>query len=270
MARAKALKLDWTMAAAAAGVLYCIHKIRKIKPASGIGAMDVQVSVLNKAKKLFDAYDKAVEIAREQDAKADAIYDSFEKRGIDPFANENEKMVIDALYRAGLCDKNVITDVYANRRNARKELLNYVNDKIISIFPIPASDRKLLKDTISVVYQDRLLGVTRDFVNKQLENHRKIREIFNDGVGKVLESDYSSAVVTTKDGRHAVQFIVIGDQISVSAMQPTSANDRDYMGEWEFWDQIGYYTTLSGAKRGAKRWMERMGYELSDKDLNKI
>lgn len=34
---AKALKLDWTMAAAAAGVLYCIHKIRKIKPASGIG-----------------------------------------------------------------------------------------------------------------------------------------------------------------------------------------------------------------------------------------
>lgn len=90
------------------------------------------------------------------------------------------------------------------------------------------------------------------------------------GVGKVLESDYSSALVTTKDGRHAVQFMVIGDQISVSAKYSTSESDRDYMGEWDYWTHIGYYTTLSGAKRGAKRWMAKMGYELSDKDLNKI
>lgn len=38
---AKALKLDWTMAAAAAGVLYCIHRIRKgVKGTSGIGVID--------------------------------------------------------------------------------------------------------------------------------------------------------------------------------------------------------------------------------------
>lgn len=41
MAKAKALKLDWTIAAAAAGVLYCIHRIRKgVKSTSGIGAID--------------------------------------------------------------------------------------------------------------------------------------------------------------------------------------------------------------------------------------
>lgn len=146
---------------------------------SGIGNIRIPNAVLNKAKKLFDAYDRAVEIEREHDAKCDAIYESLEAKGIDPYAGENERIVVDALYNAGLTDENGMTDVIMNRLKAKKELLNFINAYIVTLFPIPAAERKLLSDTKSVVYQNRLLDITRDFVNKQLDHIRKIREILN-------------------------------------------------------------------------------------------
>lgn len=91
-----------------------------------------------------------------------------------------------------------------------------------------------------------------------------------EGVGKVLESDFDGALVTTKDGRHAVDFRVNGDDsIIVTAMMYAPEQMR-YGSDWDYWFHIGDYTTLAGAKRGAKRAMQKMGYELSDKDLNKI
>ena len=138
------------------------------KGIAGVGYASVPYRVLDKAKKLFDAYDSAIEIEREHDANVDVIYEDLQARGIDPFADENEGIVIDALYRAGLTDKNGMTDVSVNRLNARKELLNFINDNIVSLFPIPESDRALLKNTYSVVYQNRLLDITRNFVNKLL------------------------------------------------------------------------------------------------------
>ena len=166
---------------AAAGVLVLLG-LKKKKSVSGVGAAgigDVRIpsSILNRAKRLFDAYDKAIEIERENDAKADEIYENLRERGIDPFADENERVVIDALYSAGLTDKNGLTDVSVNRFNARKELYDFINSNILPLFPIPESDRKLFRDTRSIVYQNRLLDITRDFVDKQLEHKRKIQEI---------------------------------------------------------------------------------------------
>ena len=259
------------LGALVAGGLALMRTWKTKKSVSGIGYASVPSSILNKAKKLFDAYDRAVEIEREHDAKCDAIYENFREQGIDPFADENERVVIDALYKAGLTDKNGLTDVYVNRHNAHKELLDYVNANIVSLFPISAGDRKLLSSTRSIVYQNRILDVTRDFVNKTLEHNRNIREIMRSGVvGEVLESDFWGADVATTDGQHMVRFSINGDQIGVAAFYSTSEGDRDYMGEWEFWSQIGWYSTLAGAKRAAKKWMAKMGYELSDMDLNKI
>ena len=99
----------------------------------------------------------------------------------------------------------------------------------------------------------------------------KKEQAAKDGVGKVIESDYYSARVTTTDGRKMVQFMMDGDgeRIHVSAFQD-SGNDRDYMGDWDYWFSIGTYTTLAGAKRAAVREMRKMGYELDPKDLARI
>lgn len=170
--------------AAVAGGLFLYAKSKKYHPegllsVDGIGNIKIPSSVLNKAKKLFDAYDQAVEIEHDHEEKCDAIFERLESQGIDPYIDENEDIVNSALYQAGLTDENGTTDVYANRHNAHKELFDYVNTNIIKLFPIPASDRKLLSDTRNIVYQNRLLDVTRDFVNKTLEHQRKIREILN-------------------------------------------------------------------------------------------
>ena len=116
-----------------------LHNDPKLNPIiNGIGSITIPGKILNEAKAMFDAYDLACEIDREHDKACDAIYEDFQAQGIDPFADENERIVVEALYRAGLTDQNGLTDVMMNRHNARKELLNYINDRIITLFPIPA------------------------------------------------------------------------------------------------------------------------------------
>ena len=174
MSKADAIK-NWVIAGAAGALAWLA--VRKKKSVAGIGFPGVPASILHEADRLFKAYDIACEIEREHDAKCDVIYENFQAQGIDPFADENERVVVKALYNAGLTDENGLTDVMMNRHNARKELLNFVNAKIVPLFPIPASDRALLKNTISVVYQNRLLDATRNFVYEMLEHNRNIREI---------------------------------------------------------------------------------------------
>lgn len=89
------------------------------------------------------------------------------------------------------------------------------------------------------------------------------------GVGKILENDFYGATVTTKDGKHAVSFRADTYGISVDALLYYPEN-RNYGSDWDYWFHIGDYTTFAGAIRGAKRAMEKMGYELSDKDLKKL
>lgn len=90
------------------------------------------------------------------------------------------------------------------------------------------------------------------------------------GIGKVLENDFYGATITTKDGKHAVSFSANGGYgIRVDALMYYPEN-MNYGSDWDYWFHIGDYTTLAGAKRGAKRAMKKMGYKLSDKDLNKI
>ena len=153
--------------------------LRKNGRIGGTGSMRISSSILNKAKKLFDAYDSAVEIERDHEDRVDAIYENFEAQGIDPYADENEKLVIDALYSAGLTDQNGMTNVSVNRSKARKELLDFINDKLIAKFPFSASDKNALKNTYSVVLQNRLLDISRNFIEKAIEHNRKIREILN-------------------------------------------------------------------------------------------
>ena len=100
-----------------------------------------------------------------------------------------------------------------------------------------------------------------------LHNSPKLNPI----IGEVLENTYYSADVTTTGGSKMVRFSVDADgqRIYVTACQD-AGNDRDYMGDWDFWFTIGTYKTLEGAKRAAIKAMDRMGYTLDPEDLNKI
>lgn len=167
--------------AAGAAILACI---KKRKSTSGVGSVrNIRVSskMLNEAKRLFDVYDRTVEIEREHDAKCNAIFDQLDADGIDWMNTaEGERIVKERLFRAGLTDENGMTDVSVNRYNARKKLFDFVNANIVPLFPIPASDRNLLRDTLNITFQNRLLDITREFVNKTLEHNRRIREILNE------------------------------------------------------------------------------------------
>lgn len=241
------------------------------KAISGIGSTSISASVLNMAKRLFDNYDRLVDIEREHDEKCDAIYESFEARGIDPFAKENERMVIDALYQAGLTDENGMTDVAMNRHNARKELYDFINENIVTIFPIPASDREMLKSTRNIVYQNRLLDITRDFVNKQLEHRRNIREILNGEVGKVDYSDYDGARIITKDGLHAISFDIYGrGENGITVTAEMKGGGERYGFSWEYLSHIGEYKTLSGAIKAASKYAMIHGWVFDSDDFNKL
>ena len=122
--------------AAGVAVVACLHK--KKESTSGIGATIpylLQKSVLNEAQRLFNQYDDACEAERVYDLACDVVYENLQSQGIDPFNDANEKLVYDALFKAGLSDENGITDIYENRRLARKELLNFIYSKILPFFP---------------------------------------------------------------------------------------------------------------------------------------
>ena len=89
------------------------------------------------------------------------------------------------------------------------------------------------------------------------------------GVGEIIENNFYGADVTTTGGSKMVRFSTDadGERIYVTAFMD-SGNDRDYMGNWEYWFTIGTYKTLSGAKRAAIKAMERMGYTLNEDELN--
>ena len=60
MAKSKALKLDWKIAGAAAGILWCIYKIRKgVKGTSGIGSVDWHHAVWVAQNELGIDFDKS-------------------------------------------------------------------------------------------------------------------------------------------------------------------------------------------------------------------
>lgn len=89
------------------------------------------------------------------------------------------------------------------------------------------------------------------------------------GIGKVLDSDYYGAMVTTTDGRHAVSFQADRDgDITVSAFMYYP--DNEHRTDWDYWFNIGTYRTLEGAIRGAKKAMAKFNLKLSDKDLKNI
>lgn len=89
------------------------------------------------------------------------------------------------------------------------------------------------------------------------------------GVGAVQQLAYDDYVVSTKDGRHAVEFQWMSDgDISVSAWYKGDGSNQQF--DWDFWNHVGFYRTLAGAKRGAKKFMADRGYELKDIDLNKV
>ena len=162
--------------AVAAGLLALL---RKNKGADGIGGMYIPYATIDSAIRLFRAYDESCEIAREHNEQSDAIFDDLESRGVDISTEEGERIAADALYKAGLTDENGETDVYVNRSNARKKLLDFIYTKILPKFPLPKSDIALFKNNRNVVLQDRLLNITREF----LENKTGIK-----GIGKVKHS----------------------------------------------------------------------------------
>jgi hypothetical protein len=89
------------------------------------------------------------------------------------------------------------------------------------------------------------------------------------GVGTVRELAYDDYIVSTQDGRHAVEFQWMSDgDISVSAWYKGDGSNPQF--DWDFWNHVGFYKTLAGAKRGAKKFMEERGHKLKDVDLNKV
>ena len=147
---------------------------------SGIGKTMpylLQKKTLNDAQRLFMQFDDAREAERVYDLACDVVYEKLQADGIDPFDENNERLVYDALFNAGLSDENGMTDIYENRRIARRELLTYIYDNILPLFPLSKSDMDLFRNNRNVVYENKLLDVTRDFVQKQLDSHRRINEI---------------------------------------------------------------------------------------------
>jgi len=248
-----------TLGVLAVGAAAFLLARKHIRSTDGIGALGAPSSVLNKAKKLFDA-------------KCDVIYENLQAQGIDPFADENERIVCNALYQAGLTDENGLTDVMMNRHNARKELLNFIIDNIIPYFPIPASDRALFKKTNNWVYQERLIDMTRNYVDKTLEHNRNIRETLKElGVGKVEHSDYDGARVISKDGRHAISFDIYGrGENGITVTSEMKGYGERYGFDWEFLSHIGDYKTLSGAIKAAKRYWNTSGIQYNEKDFERI
>lgn len=263
------------LGALAVGAAAFLLARKHTKGASGIGKVRtpyiIPSSILKKAKSLFDAYDRAIEIEREHDAKCDAIYENLQERGIDPYADENERVVIDALYNAGLTDENGLTDVMMNRHNARKELFDYINANIVTLFPIPASDKEALKSTRSIVYQNLLLDITRDFVNKQLEHKRNIREILSGEIGKVEHSDYDGARIITKNGLHAISFDIYGSgENGITVTAEMKGGGERYGFSWEYLSHIGDYKTLSGAIKAASKYAMTHGWVFDSDDFKKL
>ena len=67
-----------------------------------------------------------------------------------------------------------------------------------------------------------------------------------------------------------MDFAANGDYgIRVDALMYYPEN-MNYGDDWDYWFHIGEYANLANAKRAAKRVMAKFGYELSDRDLNKI
>lgn len=89
------------------------------------------------------------------------------------------------------------------------------------------------------------------------------------GIGAFRELAYDDYIISTQDGRHAVEFQWMSDgDISVSAWYKGDGSNPQF--DWDFWNHVGFYKTLAGAKRGAKKFMKDRGYELKDVDLNKV
>lgn len=168
------------MTALLGGLLALLLLVRKRKSVSRVGSISPYLlprKILDNTQRLFMQFDDASEAERAYDLACDVVYDKLQADGIDPFDENNERLVYDALFNAGLSDENGMTDIYENRRIARRELLTYIYDNILPLFPLSKSDMDLFRNNRNVVYENKLLDVTRDFVQKQLDSHRRINEI---------------------------------------------------------------------------------------------
>lgn len=171
MTKAINIKEAWPIVAAGAAVLLCIH--RKKGKVSGIGAMlpigtgvgdSINPTIINKARELFENFDEACEIEREHSEKVDVVFEELEGRGIDWQSEDGQKIANEALFRAGLSDPDGNTDVYVNRINARKELLNFLQQVIVPLLPICDNDKELLMNISSITKQNDFIDLMRGYL----------------------------------------------------------------------------------------------------------
>ena len=155
------------LAALAAGGLALLRNWKK-DSVSGVGALYININraTLNEANRLFRNYDLACEIERDHSERSDAIFEDLEARGIDWQSEEGEKIANELLFRAGLSDRNGNTDVYVNKVNARKDLLNFIYYELLPLFPIKKGDLELIRNSRNYAKQDELIQITREYVNK--------------------------------------------------------------------------------------------------------
>ena len=130
----------------------------------GIGDLSVPRSILENVARLFAKYDEAREIQELTDLGCDVVYAELQEKGINPYDEKNWDIVNKALYEAGFTDENGNNDVWINRIEAKRELFAYIVDNILPLFPLKRSDIDLMRNTRSVVYQDKLIDLTRKYL----------------------------------------------------------------------------------------------------------
>ena len=222
------------IAAAAVGAWLCA---RKTKSVSGIGKVDINdfEELVILCKSIAKRLQTRVKIQQYPQYGWASI--SFET---DPFGGTYVNLHYD--YNTGEVI-NWYGEDYATIINSQKQLERLVEQEYYS----------MLKGRYGEMYA----AAHFDFLER------------NNRIGNTRQLDYGDYVVSTKDGKHAVEFQWMSDgDVSVSAWYKGDGSNPQF--DWEFWNHVGFYKTLSGAKRGAKKFMADRGYELKDVDLNKV
>lgn len=137
---------------------------KKKQAVSGIGSFGINYIDKIKARQLFKKLDNALDIIRQYDAKMDVICKKLENDGVNLYSYDGERLLNSITHNAGLTDENGNTDVHADYRNARKELLNFIYHNILPKFPISKEDLELLVNNRNVVKQDELINITRKYI----------------------------------------------------------------------------------------------------------